>query len=139
MGEVPWEDLFAYGFSVLAFLILLFAPTLIDTGEPSNLEKVQIIDFENRSYADAQNLTVTVSGQTDLTHPDSSLVINSSNYDKKQSLLEVQLTEERPESLNLSSQNTVSKNYTVKAGFRETLPDQVIVSGTAGRTEAFKP
>lgn len=139
MEGVPWDNMFQYGFSVLAFLILFFAPTVIDTGETSNLGTVELIRPENTSYADSENLTVTVSGETSLTDENSELVINSTNYDTEKGFLEIDLAENTTELENLSAKEFEKINYSVKASFTKNLPDQVIVSGVLGEPEAFTP
>lgn len=139
MEGVPWDNMFQYGFSVLAFLILFFAPTVIDTGEPSNLESVELVSPEERSYADSENLTITVSGETSLTNEDSELVINSTKYSSEEGLLQVDLAENSTELENVSVENFETVNYSVRANFAKNLPDQVIVSGVLGEPEAFTP
>lgn len=139
MQGVPWDNMFQYGFSVLAFLILFFAPTIIDTGETSNLENVELVTSENRSYADIEDLKVTVSGETSLTDEKSELIINSTNYRSEKGLLEVDLAANTTELENISGEDFETVDYSVKASLIETLPEKVIVSGVFGEPEVFEP
>jgi hypothetical protein len=140
MGEVPWDKMFQYGFSVLAFLILFFAPSIIQDEQNPNLESVELITPENRSYADAENLTVTVSGSTTVTKAeDAKLFINSTEYIPEEGLLEVGLAENRTGQTNLSTSGFETVNYSIRARFSKALPQQVIVSGVMGEPEAFTP
>lgn len=138
MEGVPWKNLFRYGITVLAALILLMMPSTMDRAEHSNLESIELVTSHRETSFASENLTVTVSGNTSLPNPASELVISSANYTEEDRTLEVELG-----SVDTSDNRTLVPtvvgpvDYTLKADFSSEIPETVIVHGVFKKSKAF--
>lgn len=141
MEGVPWKNLFRYGITVLAALILLLMPSTTEQVEASNLQNVELIQSPQETGFSSENLTVVVSGNTSLPNPATELVIESANYTEEDRTLEVELG-----SVDTSGNSTLVPTvvqepvrYVLKADFSREMPETVIVEGVFKKTKAFSP
>lgn len=136
MDRGDWAGMFTYSLTILAVLMLVLGGFSSAKEDKTPVKEIELIQREASSTSfNEESLQLTVSGNTTVSSPDTSLRINSTAYND--GTLEIGL-----EGLQTNfSRPTESQqiNYTLNVNMRSEMPDQVLVHGASETTKMFQP